>query len=503
MSFDYLHAISHSKVYEIADKTPLTAAPKLSQRLANHVLFKREDLQSVFSFKLRGAFNKIAHLTPSERAKGVICASAGNHGQGVAKSAAHLGMKATIVMPETTPEIKVLAVEALGGHVVLVGDSYSDAAAHAQVLCAESGFTFIHPYDDPLVIAGQGTIALELLAQCGQQEMDVVFIPIGGGGLIAGLAVYLKAFSPQTKIIGVEPVDSAAMFDSLQAGERVELEQVGIFADGVAVKKVGRHTLAMCQQYVDEVILVDTDEICAAMKDIYDESRAIVEPAGALAVAGLKRYVQREKLAGQRLIAINSGANMNFDRLRHVAERAELGEQREAVFAVHIPEQAGSFLQFCKLLTAHNITEFNYRMSSREQAYVYVGVAIRGAAESQQIALELEQAGYALTTLLDNEAAKLHLRHLVGGKSAVVHDERLYRFEFPERPRALLDFLSKMAGRWNISLFHYRNHGAAFGRVLVGMEVSQAEMADFQSFLADVGYFYVDESENTALRLFL
>ncbi len=505
MSSQYIQAIEEAKVYDVAIKTPLIAAPKLSKRLHHTILFKREDLQPVFSFKLRGAYNKMVNLTPKEREKGVMCASAGNHAQGVATSAAKLGIQATIVMPETTPEIKVHAVEALGGRVVLAGDSYSDAAAHAQVLCDESGMIYVHPYDDPLVIAGQGTIAVELLAQLSTtaQKMDAVFIPIGGGGLIAGMAVYLKHLSAHTKIIGVEPVDSAAMLASLQANARVVLPQVGIFADGVAVKQVGEHTFELCKAYVDEIIVVDTDEICAAIKDIYDENRAIVEPAGALAVAGLKQYVRREQVTKQCLVAINSGANMNFDRLRHVAERAELGEQREAVFAVKIPEQAGAFLNFCKLLTAHNITEFNYRMSSRDAAYVYVGVAIRQAQESTDIAQKLTDMGYVVTTLLDNEAAKLHLRHLVGGKSEAVLNEHLYRFEFPERPRALLDFLSKMAGRWNISLFHYRNHGAAFGRVLVGMEVPDADMPSFKIFLDDVDYTYVDESENLALRLFL
>jgi len=503
MSFDYIKHIEQSKVYDIAIKTPLSFAPKLAARLHNQVLFKREDLQPVFSFKLRGAYNKIAHLSQEERDKGVICASAGNHAQGVAMSAGKLGIAATIVMPETTPEIKVSAVEALGGNVVLAGDSYSDASLHAQVLCDESGLTYIHPYDDPLVIAGQGTIAQELLEQCSDQPIDAVFIPIGGGGIAAGMSVYLKALSPNTKIIGVEPKDSAAMHDSLAAGQRVTLEQVGIFADGVAVKQVGKHTYSMCKAYLDAIILVDTDQICAAIKDIYDESRAIVEPAGALAVAGLKQYVAENHVQNQCLVAINSGANMNFDRLRHVAERAELGERREAVFAVKIPEIAGSFFDFCKLLTPYNITEFNYRMSGRDAAYVYVGIAISDAKQSNRIAQELAASGYQVTALIDNEAAKLHLRHLVGGKSMDVHDERLYRFEFPERPRALLDFLSKMAGRWNISLFHYRNHGAAYGRVLVGMEVPDADLGDFQAFLDDVGYTFVDESNNEALKLFL
>jgi len=405
-------------------------------------------------------------------------------------------------MPETTPDIKVSAVETMGGNVVLIGDSYSDALAHAEVLCDENGYTFIHPYDNELVIAGQGTIAKELINQS-KRPVDVVFIPIGGGGLAAGVAAYFKAQSPQTKLIGVEPVDSAAMFASIQANTLVTLDQVGIFADGVAVKQVGDITFDLCQQYLDEIILVDTDETCAAIKDIYDEIRAIVEPAGALALAALKKYVKREDVSHQTLITINSGANMNFDRLRHVSERAELGERREALFTVQIPEKAGSFLDFCNQLGAYNVTEFNYRMSSRQEAYVYVGVAIKHGSQAEKITHELSEHGYQITSLMDNEAAKLHLRHLVGGKSVDVHDEHLYRFEFPERPRALLDFLTKLAGRWNISLFHYRNHGAAFGRVLVGFEIPDADLNAFHAFLEDVGYTYVDESNNQALKLFL
>ncbi|MDX8387167.1 MAG: threonine ammonia-lyase, biosynthetic [Ghiorsea sp.] len=502
-AFDYIQAIEKARVYDVATETPLTLAPKLSGRLRNEVLLKREDLQPVFSFKLRGAYNKIAHLTDDERAKGVICASAGNHAQGVAMSAAKLGIDATIVMPETTPDIKVQAVEALGGNVVLAGDSYSDASIHAAVLRDETGMTYVHPYDDPYVIAGQGTIAEELLRQAKNKDLDAVFVPIGGGGLAAGIAVYLKKLSPNTKVIGVEPVDSAAMFESIKADKRVVLDQVGIFADGVAVKQVGEHTFEMCREHLDEIILVHTDEICAAIKDIYDEIRSVVEPAGALAVAALKKYVKREQAHGLVLAAINSGANMNFDRLRHVAERAELGEKREALFAVQIPERAGAFLTFCKLLSAYNITEFNYRMCSRDVAYVYVGIAIKHASQSKQVVAELEAQDYQVTPLLENETAKIHLRHLVGGKSADALNEHLYRFEFPERPRALLDFLTKMAGRWNISLFHYRNHGAAFGRVLVGMEVPDTDLNDFNTFLEDVGYSYVDESGNEALRLFV
>jgi len=502
MSFDYIKAVDDAKVYDIAIKTPLESAPKLSKRLHNKIFFKREDLQPVFSFKIRGAYNKMANLSDAEKAKGVICASAGNHAQGVAMSAAKLGIAATIVMPETTPEIKVSAVEEMGGNVVLIGDSYSDALAHAQVLCAENGYTFIHPYDDNLVIAGQGTIAKEILSQI-KTPIDAVFIAIGGGGLAAGMATYFKSLSPLTKIIGVEPVDSAAMSKSIEANQLVTLDQVGIFADGVAVKRVGDITFPLCKKYLDEIILIDTDETCAAIKDIYDENRSIVEPAGALSLAAIKKYVKRENVSNQVLVSINCGANMNFDRLRHVSERAELGERREALFTVEIPEKAGSFLEFCNHLGAYNVTEFNYRMCSRNKAYVYVGVALKHASQAEVIMNELGEHGYQATSLMDNEAAKLHLRHLVGGKSVDVQNEHLYRFEFPERPRALLDFLTKLAGRWNISLFHYRNHGAAFGRVLVGMEVPSSDLSDFNTFLNDVDYNHVDESENAALRLFI
>jgi len=498
----YLEAIEHARVYEVARETPLEPAPKLSARLDNEVLFKREDLQPVFSFKLRGAYNKISQLTDEECVRGVICASAGNHAQGVALSAAKRGIRATIVMPRTTPDIKVKAVETMGAHVVLAGDSYSDASERAYQLRDETGMVFVHPYDDPQVIAGQGTIAEELLRQA-PNDLDAVFIPIGGGGLAAGMAVYLKHHSPNTRIIGVEPVDSAAMHDSIRAGERVVLGQVGIFADGVAVKQVGVHTFDMVRKYVDEIMLVDTDEICAAIKDIYDDSRAIVEPAGALSVAAMKKYVKREKVSGKVLAAINSGANMNFDRLRHVAERSEMGEKREALFAVTIPEKPGSFLTFCELLGQRAITEFNYRISSREEAHVFVGIRIQDVAENETIQSQLESHGYPVIDLLENELAKLHIRHMVGGKSHLVENEVLYRFEFPERPGALLDFLTQLAGRWNISLFHYRNHGAAFGRVLAGLEVPESDMDSFRSFLDSLGYSYVDERENPAFRLFL
>ncbi|WP_100265492.1 threonine ammonia-lyase, biosynthetic [Mariprofundus ferrinatatus] len=502
MSDLYLEAIEQARVYDVAIETPLELAPKLSSRLHNEVLFKREDMQPVFSFKIRGAYNKIANLSSEERECGVICASAGNHAQGVALSSHRLGIKATIVMPRTTPDIKVKAVARMGAEVVLFGDSYSDASDHAYRLCKESGKVFIHPYDDPLVIAGQGTIAEEMMRQY-PGDLDAVFIPIGGGGLAAGMAVYLKTHSPNTKIIGVEPFDSAAMYDSIKAGERVTLKQVGIFADGVAVKQVGEITFDLVRQYVDEIILVDTDEICAAIKDIYEENRSIVEPAGALGVAALKKYVRNTGARGQLLTAINSGANMNFDRMRHVAERTEMGEGREALFAVTIPETPGSFLNFCRIIGDRNITEFNYRLSSREEAHVFAGISVANNEEVDKLEKAMIDAGLPTLNLQDNELAKLHIRHLVGGRSPLVKNEVLYRFEFPERPGALLEFLTRAAGRWNISLFHYRNHAAAYGRVLAGIEVPPAERSAFEAYLEELGYPCVNESDNPAYKLFL
>ncbi|ATX79515.1 L-threonine ammonia-lyase [Mariprofundus aestuarium] len=502
MSDLYLEAIEQARVYDVAIETPLELAPKLSSRLRNEVVFKREDMQPVHSFKLRGAYNRIAHLSDEERARGVICASAGNHAQGVALASHKLGITATIVMPRTTPEIKVKAVAHLGANVVLFGDSYSDASDHAYKLCEENGMVFIHPYDDPLVIAGQGTIAEEMMRQY-PGDLDAVFIPIGGGGLAAGMAIYLKKHSPGTRIIGVEPVDSAAMYDSIKAGERVTLKQVGIFADGVAVKQVGKHTFELVRQYVDEIILVDTDEICAAIKDIYEENRSIVEPAGALGVAALKRYVRNTGARGQILAAINSGANMNFDRMRHVAERTEMGEGREALFAVTIPEKPGSFLEFCRIIGDYNITEFNYRLSSREEAHVFAGISVADSDEVDVLEKAMLAAGLPTLNLQDNELAKLHIRHLVGGRCPLVENEQLYRFEFPERPGALLEFLTRAAGRWNISLFHYRNHAAAYGRVLAGIEVPPQESVAFEAYLDELGYAYVNESANPAYTLFL
>ncbi len=502
MSEKYLQDIEQARVYDVAIETPLQLAPKLSARLHNEVLFKREDLQPVFSFKLRGAYNKIAQLSESERARGVICASAGNHAQGVALSSHKHGIEATIVMPRTTPEIKVSAVKRMGGQVVLAGDSYSDASQHASKLCKETGKVFIHPYDDPLVIAGQGTIAEEIMRQ-NPGDLDAVFVPVGGGGLIAGIAIYLKEHSPGTKIFGVEPVDSAAMHDSIQAGERITLDQVGIFADGVAVKKVGEITFDLVQRFVDDIILVDTDELCAAIKDIYEDNRSIVEPAGALGVAGMKKYVQQSGARGQLLAAINSGANMNFDRMRHVAERTDMGEGREALFAVTIPERPGSFLDFCRIIGDRNITEFNYRMSSRNEAHVFAGISVKSHADTEAIEQALNAAELPTINLQDNELAKLHIRHMVGGRCSVVEHEVLYRFEFPERPGALLKFLTRAGGRWNISLFHYRNHAAAFGRVLAGVEVPPEDRTAFESYLDELGYPYANESDNPAYALFL
>lgn len=502
MSDLYLEAIEQARVYDVAIETPLELAPKLSTRLNNEVLFKREDMQQVFSFKLRGAYNKIAHLSEQERACGVICASAGNHAQGVALASHKLGITATIVMPSTTPEIKVSAVRRMGANVVLFGDSYSDASEEAARLCRTERLTFVHPYDDPLVIAGQGTIAEEMMRQ-NPGDLDAVFVPIGGGGLIAGIAVYFKTHSPRTRIIGVEPVDSAAMHDSIRAGQRVTLDQVGIFADGVAVKKVGEHTFDLVQRYVDDILLVDTDEICAAIKDIYEDNRTIVEPAGALAVAGLKKYVRQTGVRGQILATINSGANMSFDRLRHVAERTEMGEGREALFAVTIPERPGSFLEFCRIIGNRNITEFNYRMSSRSEAHVFAGISISDSDEIAQLQQSMHEAGLPTLNLHDNELGKLHIRHMVGGHCPLVKDEILYRFEFPERPGALLEFLSRAGGRWNISLFHYRNHAAAYGRVLAGVEVPPHEREAFEQYLIGLGYLFVNESENEAYELFL
>ena len=499
---DYLERILNARVYDVAIESPLEDAPNLSRRLHNRVLLKREDMQPVFSFKLRGAYNKMAQLPRAQLKRGVIAASAGNHAQGVALAAQRLGCKATIVMPVTTPQIKIDAVQARGAKVVLHGDSYDEAYRHARELEAKAGLTFVHPYDDPDVIAGQGTVGMEILRQH-TGPLDAIFVAIGGGGLIAGIAAYVKRLRPEVKIIGVEPQDADAMDRSLKAGRRVKLEQVGLFADGVAVKQVGEETFRLCRELVDEIILVDTDAICAAIKDVFEDTRAILEPAGALAVAGAKAYVEKTRAKNQTLVAVACGANMNFDRLRFVAEQAELGEKREAILAVTIPEEPGSFKAFCALLGPRNVTEFNYRYADARAAQVFVGVQVQNPQETQRLVRDLRRAGLVTHDLSDNELAKLHVRHLVGGHAPGVANEILYRFEFPERPGALLKFLNAMSRGWNISLFHYRNHGADYGRVLVGMQVPAKDKARFARFLAEVGYPYWDETKNPAYQLFL
>ena len=499
---DYLEKILNAQVYDVAVETPLDAAPNLSARIGNTILFKREDMQPVFSFKLRGAYNKIARLSPDKLKRGVICASAGNHAQGVALSAAKIGCRAVIVMPTTTPQIKIDAVQSRGGEVVLAGESYDEAYAHALELEKREKLTFVHPFDDPEVIAGQGTIGMEILRQH-PKPIDAVFCAIGGGGLISGVAAYIKRLRPETKIIGVETVDADAMAQSLAAGKRVRLKQVGLFADGAAVKYVGEETFRLCQQYVDEVVRVDTDAVCAAIKDVFEDTRAVLEPAGALAVAGAKAYAARHRLKNRTLVAVASGANMNFDRLRFVAERAEVGEQREAVLAVTLPEQPGSYKKFLSLIGSRNVTEFNYRFNDRKQAHVFVGVQVASRAESLKLVEQLRKSGYPTLDLTDDETAKGHIRHLVGGHAPNVAHELVYRFEFPERPGALMNFLSRMSAGWNISLFHYRNHGADYGRVLVGMQVPPAEKAEFRAFLKNLGYAHWNETDNPAYRLFL
>jgi threonine dehydratase len=502
MKNDYLEKVLTARVYDVAVETPLDVQPNLSRRVGNNVLLKREDMQPVFSFKLRGAYNKMAHLTPAQLKRGVIAASAGNHAQGVALSAQKLGCRAVIVMPTTTPMIKVDAVRNRGAEVVLAGDSYSDAYTHALELEKSEKLTFVHPYDDPYVIAGQGTIAMEILRDH-PDPIHAIFCCVGGGGLISGIAAYVKRLRPEIKIIGVEAVDADAMTKSLAAGKRVTLEQVGLFADGAAVKQVGEETFRLCQEYVDEMILVDNDAICAAIKDVFEDTRSILEPAGALSVAGIKEYAKQHKLKDKTLIAIASGANMNFDRLRFVAERAEIGEKREAVLAVTIPEKPGSFKKFCSLLGNRNITEFNYRYSDPTQAHIFVGVTTHQQGESARIVEMLERHELPAIDLTDNEMGKLHLRHLVGGHAPQVKNEVVFRFEFPERPGALMQFLESMGHNWNISLFHYRNHGTDYGRVLVGIQVPQQEHAAFKEFLDKLGYAYWDESANPAYKLFL
>ena len=502
MTINYRQKIENSRVYDVAKKTPLQFQPNLSTRIDNRVLLKREDMQPVFSFKLRGAYNKMANLPTDVLKRGVIAASAGNHAQGVALAAQKLKCRAVIVMPTTTPAIKVNAVKARGAEVILFGDSYSDAYVKALELEKSEQLTFVHPYDDPDIIAGQGTIAMEILEQS-NSPIEVIFCCVGGGGLLAGVAAYVKALRPEIKIIGVEAKDAEAMSESLKLGKRVILEQVGLFADGAAVKQVGEHTFKLAQQFVDEMIVVDNDAICAAIKDVFEDTRSILEPAGALSVAGLKAYVEREGLHGKTLVAIASGANMNFDRLRFVAERAELGEHHEAVLAVTIPEQAGAFKAFCQLLGDRNITEFNYRFSDPKEAHIFVGLAISNSMETGKLIYDLATQRLNAIDLTDNEMAKLHLRHLVGGRAPQAEHEVVYRFEFPEKPGALMKFLDSMGHDWNISLFHYRNHGADFGRVLVGIQVPPNEQTEFLAFLKDLGYPYWEETQNPAYKLFL
>jgi len=507
MTTDYLQKILTARVYDVAVETPLDLAPTLSQRLGNRIYFKREDMQSVRSFKLRGAYNKMAHLTPAQLKRGVICASAGNHAQGVALAASVLGCRAVIVMPTTTPTVKIDAVRARGGEVVLAGDSYSDAYKHALALEKKHKLTFVHPFDDPYVIAGQGTIGMEILRQH-PQPIEAVFCAIGGGGLIAGVAAYIKAVRPEIKVIGVQTVDSDAMAKSLKAGRRVTLPDVGLFADGTAVKLVGEETFRLARQLVDDVITVDTDAVCAAVKDVFQDTRSILEPSGALAIAGAKAYVERatankKPLKNAALVTVASGANMNFNRLGFVADRAEVGEAREALFAVTMPEERGSFKRFCQLLGPRSVTEFNYRMSDSQQAHVFVGVQISNRDESARITKNFEKHGFPTLDLTHDELAKLHLRHLAGGRNPDLGNELLYRFEFPERPGALMRFLDSLAPDWNISLFHYRNEGGDVGRILVGLQVPKKDMKAFRAFLATLGYPHLDESANPAYRLFL
>ncbi|MCG7951069.1 MAG: threonine ammonia-lyase, biosynthetic [Candidatus Thiodiazotropha endolucinida] len=498
----YIEKILRARVYDVARETPLDRANRLSARLDNHVFLKREDLQPVFSFKLRGAYNKMVNLPDTVKRQGVVAASAGNHAQGVALAAQELKIQALIVMPKTTPPIKVQSVKSFGAKIILAGDSYDAAYSHAQTIAQEKGLTFIHPFDDAEVIAGQGTIGMELMRQH-PSPPEAVFVPVGGGGLIAGVGAYIKYVYPHVKIVGVEPEDAPSLYTALAANRRVKLKQVGIFADGVAVKQVGKETYRIAKQVVDEVILVNTDEICAAIKDIFDDTRTTAEPAGALSIAGLKRYVKREGLIGKNLIAINSGANINFDRLRHVAERAEFGERREALFAVQIPEQPGSFLRFCKLIGKRSITEFNYRYSDPNRAQSFVGIELsNGDEERQALFQRFIDKGYSIVDMTDNETAKLHIRYMVGGHAQGLEGEKLIRFEFPERPGALLYFLNNLGTDWNISLFHYRNHGAAYGRVLMGIQLSKADRNTLLRRLKKLNYPFWDETDNPAYKLF-
>ena len=502
MPESYIKRILNANIYDLVEETPLDKAVQLSGRLDNHVWFKREDLQPVFSFKLRGAYNKLMQLDEAQRTRGVVAASAGNHAQGLALAAKKMGVKATIVMPRTTPQIKVNAVKAQGAKVVLQGDDYDTASDYAQKLMAEKGMEYIHPFDDPDVIAGQGTVAVEILRQM-TAPLDAIFIPVGGGGLCAGMAAYIKYVRPETRVVAVEPDDAACLQAALQSKRRVRLQQVGIFADGAAVAQIGKETFRVMKNAVDEVITVSTDEICAAIKDVFEDTRSIAEPAGALSIAGLKKYVQQTGCSGARLVGITSGANMNFDRLRYISERTETGEKREAVLAVTIPEQPGSFKTFCGLLKKRMITEFNYRMGNPSEAHIFVGLQVSSDEDRHELVDMLQQKNYAVEDMTDNEMAKLHIRYMVGGRANGTSDEVVYRLEFPERPGALSNFLNHFGSRWNISMFHYRNHGSAFGRVLVGLQVPAAERREVPRFLAQLGYSFSDETENPAYRFFL
>lgn len=498
----YIEEILRARVYDVAQESPLERTTRLSDRLGNNILLKREDAQQVFSFKLRGAYNKIYSLDDEARKRGVVAASAGNHAQGVALAGRELGVPTTIVMPTTTPGIKVETVRRLGGKAVLFGDSYDEANEHALQLAEKSSLSFIHPFDDPKVIAGQGTIGMEILRQHAD-PIEAIFVPVGGGGLIAGVAAYVKHVRPDIRVIGVEPEDAPTLHDAMKAGRRVKLKQVGLFADGVAVRQIGKETFRVAKGLVDEVVLVSTDQICAAIKDIYDDTRSVAEPAGALAVAGIKRYLDDHPMQEKDLVAILSGANINFDRLRHVAERTEIGEKREALLAVQIPEKPGSFLRFCRLLGKRGVTEFNYRFADDKEAQVFCGVELReGAEEKEKLLSALNGKGYQVVDMTENETAKLHIRYMVGGHAPQAVNERVYRFMFPERPGALLNFLSGLSRGWNISLFHYRNHGAAYGRVLVGIQLESKERKAFESYMKDKGYRYTDETDNPAYRLF-
>lgn len=499
---DYLQRILNARVYDVAIESPLDLAERLSVRLGNQIWLKREDTQPVHSFKLRGAYNKMVRLSSAELGRGVICASAGNHAQGVALSARYLGCRAVVVMPVTTPALKADAVAALGGEVTLYGDSYSDAYTHAMELMQQHGYVFVHPFDDPDVIAGQGTIAMEILRQH-QRPIHAVFVAIGGGGLISGVAAYIKAVRPETKVIGVQMSDSDAMIQSIRAGQPVTLADVGLFSDGTAVKKVGDETFPLTRDFVDDFVTVDTDAVCAAIKDAFEDTRSILEPAGAMGIAGMKQYISKHDLRGEELVAIACGANMNFDRLRFVAEQADSGEGREALFAVTIPEARGSFMRLCQTIGSRNVTEFSYRLSDENEAHVLVGLAIQNRGEVPEISRSLAGEGFATLDLVDDDLSKEHLRYMVGGRSHLGENERLYRFEFPERPGALMRFLSKMHPSWNISLFHYRNQGADYGRILVGIQVPSDELPAFAEFIDSLGYRCTNESDNPVYQLFL